>query len=65
MTRLASSAKSGATPTAKPIWRKHSVITWVSSLQRAPVSVTVPDDKAAKMSARLVMLLDPGTVMDT
>jgi len=40
-------------------------MTCVSSLHKAPVNVTVPDDKAAKIRARLVMLLDPGTVMDT
>ncbi len=32
-----------------------------SSLNNAPVKVTGWSDKAARMSNRLVMLLDPGT----
>jgi len=32
----------------------------VSSLQRAPRSSTVPEERAARTRARLVMLLEPG-----
>ncbi|MFZ1072315.1 MAG: hypothetical protein WAO21_02660 [Verrucomicrobiia bacterium] len=35
----------------------------MSSLQSAPVSVTSPSASAARMSARFVMLFEPGTVI--
>ena len=38
-------------------------MTWVSSLQSAPRNVTSPSASAARIRARLVMLLDPGTVI--
>ena len=37
-----------------------SIITCVSSLSSAPVSVELPRASAAQTSARLVMLLEPG-----
>ena len=43
-----------------PSWRKAAIITWVSSLSSAPVSVLVPSASAAQTSARLVMLFEPG-----
>jgi hypothetical protein len=40
--------------------RSAWIITRVSSLSKAPVSVEDPEAKAAQINARLVMLFDPG-----
>ena len=58
--RLAGSRGSVAMVTAKPRRRRQSVMAMVSSLQRAPRSSTVPEERAARTRARLVMLLEPG-----
>src|SRR3954469_4334004 len=63
MVRLENSFGSGRTSTMKPSSWRHSTMIWVSSLQRAPSSVTSPSASAARMSARFVMLLEPGTVI--
>ena len=51
------------TLTEKPILCRASTIICVSSLQRAPVRVVSPLANAARIRARLVILLDPGTVI--
>ena len=61
MVRLAGSAGSGSTSTAKPSWRRASTITWVSSLHSAPRKRVAPRRSAASTSARLVRLFEPGT----
>ena len=61
--RLHDSFASGATFTMKPSSCRHSTITCVSSLHNAPRSVTSPSAKAARINARFVMLLEPGTVI--
>src|SRR5688572_3156240 len=47
----------------KPRSCRHSTMTRVSSLQRAPRNVVSPGANAARISARLVMLFEPGTVI--
>src|SRR5205814_9768517 len=54
---------SDATVTLNPRPRSPSTITCVSSLQSAPRSVVSPSPNAARTRARLVMLLEPGTVI--
>ena len=48
--------------TSKPKAFKHAAKMRVSSLSSAPVKVEVPRDNAASNSARLLMLLEPGTL---
>src|SRR5688572_8837787 len=47
----------------KPRSCRHSTMTRVSSLQRAPRNVVSPGPNAARIRARLVMLFEPGTVI--
>ena len=42
---------------------QHSTMICVSSLHSAPLSVTSPSASAARISARFVMLFEPGTVI--
>ena len=44
-----------------PKWRRAEIMRSVSWLRRAPVIVEGPSASAARISARLVMDLDPGT----
>ena len=60
--RLHGSVGSAATVVSKPSNRSASTMICVSSLHNAPVSRTSPTANAARMSTRLVMLLEPGTV---
>jgi len=61
--RLHSSTGSGRTSTSKSSSQSASTITCVSCAHNAPLNVHSLSDSAAMMSARLVMLLDPGTVI--
>ena len=63
MVRLQNSSGSGSTFTTNPSFCRHSTMICVSSLQSAPLSVTSPSASAARISARFVMLLEPGTVI--
>ena len=58
--RRPASARRRATRRRCPARPRPSIITRVSSLSSAPVSVEVPSASAAQTSARFVMLFDPG-----
>src|SRR5436309_15087513 len=63
MVRLHGSEGSGATLTMKPRSWRQSTITCVSSLHKAPEMTLSPSASAARTRTRLVMLLEPGTVI--
>ena len=63
MVRLQASFSSGSKSMIKPNCRNAAVMICVSSLHSAPRKVIGPFASAARIRARLVMLLEPGTVM--
>ena len=50
-----------SSPTSKPSARRAAMRIRVSRLKRAPEKTVTPSARAARMSARLVMLFEPGT----